>query len=265
MDDRIMNVNRILRLAESLYGEDTRRQIFEPLVADVHHDCAGSPPSLARRTRWWLAVAVTFLLCAPRAFTVRMPRGLWFEVAGRVVLFGALAFALLQYLNGTPATGTRDWLAIVAASLSFVIIPAVWRIRVSALPLRERRTFVTMFIAVIAAVQAILGDGGWGARLTLAATAPFLAVFGWKLRDAERERVSPLAAQPWVRAVMVAAALAVASWPVKLSLGIGLFEPRWDGDRFVIYLLAALVIVTMGRERQEPESTSLHPPRTRST
>ena len=52
-----------------------------------------------------------------------------------VVCFGALAFALQLLVNRRPDTGTRTWLEIAAASLSFVVIPAVWRIRVSAQPL----------------------------------------------------------------------------------------------------------------------------------
>ena len=46
----------------------------------------------------------------------------------------------------------------------------------------------------------------------------------------------------------------IASWPAKLALGVGIFDPRWNGDRFVSYLLAALVIVTMGRRMPEDYS-----------
>ena len=58
---------------------------------------------------------------------------------------------------------------------------------------------------------------------------------------------------------MVAAALTVASVPFKLALGIA----PWDAsrsDRFISYLLAALVVVTMGRDTSDAYS-----PDTRST
>jgi hypothetical protein len=257
-----MDVNRILRLADALYGEDTRRQIFEPLVADLQRELAAHPRLWLR---WRLAVAGAFIQCAPRAFTVGTPRALWFEVAVRVACVGALAFALLQYLNGRPEAGTRSSPALAAAALSFVIIPAVWRIRLSELPPRKQRMMVTWFVALIATVQAVMGEGGWAARLALAAGAPLLALIGWKLRDRERDRTSPLAAHPLVRWVQVAVWLTFATWPAKLALGIRFFDPRWNGDQFVIYLLAGLVIITSGRERRNPGPSPLHPPGTRTT
>ena len=248
-----MDVNRILRLADALYGEDTRRRIFEPLVADLQRELAVHP----RLTfRWRMAVVAAFVQCLPRALTLRMPRALWFEIAIRVLCFGALAFALQQLMNGRP--GTRSWSEMAALSLSFAVIPAVWRIRMSLRPDHERRALAGLFVAVIAVVQASFGEGGWVARLALAAGAPVLALFGWRLRDAERERISPLAANPFIRVVMVAVALTIANVPFDLAIGIS----PWDAPRsrrFISYLLATLVVVTMGRERPEPDSLSIEP------
>jgi hypothetical protein len=249
-----MNVLRILRLADALYGEDTRRRIFEPLAADLQRELAGPDGSPKLTLRWRVAVIAAFVQCTPRAFTNRMPRGLWSEVALCVIGFGALAFAWQQFMNGRSDTGTRTWTEIAAASLSFVVIPAVWRIRVSALLQRKRRTRMLIFVALIAMVQAVFGEGGWAARSGLAASAPLLAFIGWQLRNDERERMSALAANPFIRLVMVASTLMIASWPAKLALGVGILDPRWNGDRFVSYLLAALVIVTMGRRIPEDYS-----------
>jgi hypothetical protein len=66
--------------------------------------------------------------------------------------------------------------------------------------------------------------------------------------------ISALAANPFIRIVMVGSTLMIASWPAKLALGVGIFDPHWNGDRFVSYLLAALVIVTMGRRMPEDYS-----------
>lgn len=251
-----MDVDRILQLAEALYGEDIRRQIFEPLAADLQRELAAHP---TLTLRWRIAVVAAFVQCLPRALTLRMRRGLWLDVAGRVACFGALAFALQQFLNGRSATATQSWTEIAAVSLSFVVIPAVWRIRMSPLPDRERRIIVGLFVALIAVAQAIFGEGGWVARLALAAGTPLLALFGWRLRDPERERISPLAANPFIRTVMVAAALTIASVPFNLALGIA----PWDAsrsDRFISYLLAALVVVTMACGTPDA-----HSPDTRST
>jgi hypothetical protein len=238
-----MDVNRILRLADALYGDDTRRRIFEPLVADLQRELALHPKLTLR---WRIAVLAAFVQCLPRALTLPMPRGLWFDVAIRVAGFSALAFALQQLMNGRPGTGTRSWPEIAALSLSFAVIPAVWRIRTSPLPDRERQVDAGLFVAMVAVVQASFGEGGWVAQLALAAGAPVLALFGWKLHDAERERMSPLAANLFIRIVMVAAALTLASVPFQLALGI---RP-WDAPRsqqFISYLLAALVVGTAGR------------------
>ena len=247
-----MDVDRLLQLAEALYGQDTRRQIFEPLVADLQRELAAHP---TLRLRWRIAVVAAFVQCLPRALTVRMRRGLCLDVAGRVACFGALAFALQQFMNGRPATATQSWTEVAAVSLSFVVIPAVWRIRMSPLPDRERRMIVGLFVALIAVAQAIFGEGGRVARLALAAGTPLLALFGWRLRDPERERISPLSANPFIRIVMVAAALTIASVPFKLALGI----VPWDAprsERFISYLLAALVVVTMGRGARDAHSRS---------
>ena len=251
-----MDVDRILQLAQALYGEDTRRRIFEPLVADLQRELTAHP---RLRLRWRIAVVAAFIQCAPRAFTPRMPRALWLEVAMCVVGFGALAFALQQLMKGPPDTGARTWVEIAAASLSFVVIPAVWRIRVAALPHRDRRMLMMLFVAQIAIVQATFGEGGWAARLALAAGTPLLALFGWRLRDQERERISPLSTNPFIRIVMVAIALTIASVPFKLALGIVPWDAPWS-ERFISYLLAALVVVTMGRGTPDG-----HSPDTRST
>ena len=76
-----MDVTRILRIAEAMYGEDTRRQIFEPLVADLQRELAAHP---TLTLRWRIAVAAAFVQCLPRALTLRMRRDLWFDVAVRV-------------------------------------------------------------------------------------------------------------------------------------------------------------------------------------
>ena len=167
-----MNVLRILRLAESLYGKETRRRIFEPLAADLQRELAGPDGNPQLTLRWRVAVIAAFVQRTPRAFTNRMPRGVWSEVALCVIGFGA----------------------------------------------------------------------------------PLLAFIGWQLRNDERERISALAANPFIRIVMVGSTLMIASWPAKLALGVGIFDPRWNGDRFVSYLLAALVIVTMGRRMPEDYS-----------
>ena len=54
-----MNVLRILRLAESLYGKETRRRIFEPLAADLQRELAGPDGNPQLTLRW--RVAVTWL------------------------------------------------------------------------------------------------------------------------------------------------------------------------------------------------------------
>lgn len=47
---------------------------------------------------------------------------------------------------------------------------------------------------------------------------------------------------------MVAACLEVASWPVKLALGIGLLSPYWASQELLLYTMAWLSVVTLKKQ-----------------
>ena len=239
-----MTGDRILRIARALYGDDTARNIFEPLVADCTREYSSSGSSrVLLRLRWLAAIAQTFVWCAPRALAVRMPTLLLLDVIGCVIAL-PLSALLLQWREiWFEDAGYFGWRLV--ASLSFTVIPIVWRFRVAAIPEHQARGLTRSYVLVLCLAVLVLGYEEWPTRGAQVLGILWLALAGWRLGDPNRTQYLSAVPAFIVRIAMVAACLEVASWPVKFALGIGFFSPYWASQELLLYTMAWLSVVTL--------------------
>jgi hypothetical protein len=64
-------VTLLLRIAEFIYGKQTRLGVFEPMIADWQNE-VGAQSSFAVRVRWWCALLVTMARALPRVVFVNL-------------------------------------------------------------------------------------------------------------------------------------------------------------------------------------------------
>ena len=237
---------RVLRIARALYGDDTARAIFEPLVADCARDCSTSrSPRVLLRLRWLVAAAQTFIWCAPRALAVRMPTLLLLDVIGCAIAFPLVAFMFQWPEVRVAGSGRFGWSSVWVASLSFTVIPIVWRFRVAAIPEHQGRALTRSFVLLLGAIALSLGEGDWPARAAQVVSIVWLAIVGWRLGDPNRPQYFSAVPSFIVRIAMVAGCLLVASWPLKLALGIDFFSPYWPRQELLLYSMAWITAVTL--------------------
>ena len=233
-------MNRILNFARRLYGDDTCRLIFEPLVADGQNDMRGR--SLAGRARWYWAIVSTFVVCAPRATFGNLSARFVIDLTGRAVAFFALAFAL-QWALGTRLDHGRvkAWPPSFATTYFFMIIPVIWRLRREALPVHQQRLLTAGFsTACLVAAWISAAPGVTLAAALLLGTA-WLTFSSWRMFTAITREQEPGGPWPWLVGVYPACAIIIASVPIKLALGIMLWRPWWPGDNTIAYVVGALI------------------------
>lgn len=241
-----MTGNRVLRLARALFGDDTARAIFEPLIADFQRECSTRTASrVLVRLRWLAAIAQTFVWCTPRALAVRMPTLLLLDVIGCAIAFPLVAFIFQWPEVRFAGSGRFGWSAVLVASLSFTVIPIVWRFRAAAIPEHQGRALTHSFVLLLSAIAVSLGEGDWSARAAQAVSIVWLAIVGWRLGDQNRPQYFSAVASFFVKIAMVGGCLMVASWPLKLALGIDLLSPYWPRQELLIYTMAWITVVTL--------------------
>jgi hypothetical protein len=234
----------LLALAERLFGPSVRRDVFEPLLADRQRELANAwPARFTLRLRWAGAITLSFIVCTPRAFVVRMPTPLVLDVIGCAIAL-PLSALLLQWreiwFEDARYFGWR-----LVASLSFTVIPIVWRFRAAAIPEHQARGLTRSYVLVLCLAVLGLGYEEWPTRVAQVLGILWLALAGWRLADPNRAQHFSAVPSFIVKLAMVAACLEVASWPVKLALGIGLLSPYWASQEVLLYTMAWLSVVTL--------------------
>ena len=142
-------------------------------------------------------------------------------------------------------------------ALSFTVIPIVWRFRVAAIPEHQGRALKRTFVLLISVIVLALGVGAWPARAAQVAGMMWLAVAGWRLGDPNLPQYFSAVPSFIVKIAMVAACLTVASWPVKLALGIDLLSPYWQQQQVLMYTMAGMTVVTL--KKRFNDFTSIGP------
>jgi hypothetical protein len=232
--------DRLLKYARNAYGDDTAKQTFEPLVADFQREHATSSRRGLLRLQWLAAIAQTCVWCLPRAFGVRMPAILFFEVACCVIFFPLAALAM-QWREISMQSGYFGWRLV--ASLTFTVIPVVWRFRVAAIDPHRRQALTRSHVLVILAAVLGLGYEQWPTRVAQAAGILWLAIAGWRLGAWQQF------GNGWngtlLKLAGVGGALFVATWPVTLSLGIDRQSLYWQQQQLLSYVMAFMTVVTL--------------------
>ena len=225
-------MNRLLKIVDYWYGEQTRRRVFEPLLADFDNDVRRDR-SLAARVRWWLAVASTLVACVPRSTFGGIPLSLATDLVVRAVGFGGFAVGL----QWGAAQITRDPIHApmsLTTTAPFVILAVIWRIRTSELPMHQRRLLACV-IAGAAALAVSLAADQWIVRLALAFAPLSVGVFGWRLGTRRLPTYSSAVAETWVRVAIIASVLQISVWPLGIALGIG-YNGLWPNHFLVTYI-----------------------------
>src|SRR5689334_6272095 len=119
-------MKHLSRIAEFWLGERTRRDIFDPLLADFDGEVRGDR-SITTRARWWLAVASTFAICIPRQIVTALPLALATDIVLRVIGF-ALASVGVQWLVMTFSPDHGVVPISLMTTLPFALLPVMWRI-----------------------------------------------------------------------------------------------------------------------------------------
>jgi hypothetical protein len=236
---------RILAIARRLYGDDTCRLIFEPLVADRDEELRRR--SLSMRVRWYGAIVSTFVACAPKAAFGGLRSRFVLDLVVRAAAFFALAFALQWGLGAgrvRPHGSVHAWPPSFTTTFLFMLTPMIWRVRAEAIPAHQQRllTFALATACLIAA--GLSAQPGWPMALALLLGTVWLTVSSWKIYASEPVRRSPTG--PWARAVYPGLAIIVAAVPIKLALGIMPWQPWWPGDSLIAYLVGAAIGLTSG-------------------
>ena len=238
------DMTRLLALAERLFGPSVRRDVFEPLVADSDRELANTwPARFTLRLRWAGAIALSFVVCTPRAFAVRMPILLLLDVIGCAIAL-PLSALLLQWREiWFEDAGYFGWRLV--ASLSFTVIPIVWRFRIAAIPEHQARGLTRSYLLVLCLAVLGLGYEEWPTRVAQVLGILWLALAGWRLGDPNRTQYFTAVPSFIVKLAMVAACLTIASWPVKLALGIDFLSPYWQGQAVLVYTMGFMTVLTL--------------------
>ena len=255
-------MSRLLGIVRRVYGDDTCRLIFEPLVADA----LGDRRSVASRARWYAAVASTFVMCLPRATFGRLSRGFVLDLAGRAIAFFALAFALQWSIGARvePQSGAPTWPPAFATTFFFMLTPVIWRLRREAIPIHQQRLLTVAGSALCVGAAWLSASPGPAMGEALLIGTAWLSYSSWRLFDGII-RNDGYASQAFVF-VYPALAIVIASVPVKLALGISLWRPWWPGDNFIPYVVGAVIALSSdlptgeaGYRKLFPDPVSIFP------
>jgi hypothetical protein len=231
----------LLTLAEWLCGEETRRLVFEPMLADRARDLE-SRPSFLHRARWSAAFVLTLLQSLPASAFRRLTVSAWKDLTGRALAFYGLAFALQWFLGARlgPESGAVAWPPSFATTFLFMMMPVIWRIRSIGLPLQQQRLLTCAFAGLCVAGAWWSSTPGLALGAAQFAAAAWLTLSSWRWIDKRSEGVFT----EWFTYVYPAVTLIIASVPIKVALGISLWRPWWPGDSLIAYLVGAVIALT---------------------
>lgn len=235
-------MNRLLSIVDFWYGEGIRRRVFEPLLADFEND-ARRDGSILTRARWWGAIGLTFVSCLPRLTFSSLPPALVLDLCARVTVFGIMGFGLQWLIGGRSSQHCPGlWPPSIATTVPMVIIPVIWRIRTADLALYQRR-LLAITMAAAFALLGVVSSQGWPLAVANAIGSAFLARMAWVSGDPARARQYPSTQEWWFRIVGPAAAIMVATWPIKIALGIR-FLDSLGSYQLVAYGAGALIALS---------------------
>jgi hypothetical protein len=234
-------MKRLIKIVDSWYGEGTRRRVFEPLLADLGSDLQRDR-SLFARARWWWALVSTFIALLPRATFSDVPNALIADLLARAIAFGAVGFGL-QWLVGGAASQQYPglWPPSIATTLPIVVIPVVWRIRTAVLAFYQRR-LLTITVTAMFILLTVISSQAWPLAIANTIGVVLLSWMGWKAGDPDRVLRSPSSQTWWFRIVAPASAILIATWPLKVALGIRLLDTL-GSYQLVAYGAGALIAI----------------------
>ena len=212
-------------------------------------DCAsdlGPSPSLVLQLRWRVAIVVALLCFTPRAAFGNLSRPFVIDVTGRAIAFGALALAL-QVLFGTRSD-VAAWSPSLMTTIPFVVIPVIWRLRLEPIPIHQQRLLTAAFTATCM-IAALMSAPEWPVRAAAMISFVWLGLSGWRIADCHMRQPAwlptPWPPTPWWAIFYPVWAIIVSSWPIKIALGIGLFNPWWPGDNLIAYIVGVLITLSV--------------------
>ena len=224
-------MSRILSIARRVYGDDTCRLVFEPLVADA----LGDRRSVTTRLRWYAAVFATFVVCLPRAVFGGVSRRLATEIVGHATVLSALSFIMQWWLGAYLWPRNGVWPPTLATTLPFIVGVTVFRLRRSERPIHQQRLQAIVFAAACIVAVWISAEPSLTLALAYAFAIVFLAFHGWRLIRIQSQSLF---------GVLVACAIILASFPIKLALGIAIWNAWWPGDNLIPYAIGVVVALT---------------------
>jgi len=236
----------LLAVAEWICGPTARALVFEALAADAQDEMRRSRWPFATRVRWMAAILVAIVTCASRGTFGRLPSSLILDLGKRALTFGTLAYALQWMAAGmTTNRAGAGFPPSIATTVPFLIIPVVWRICVASIPQHQKR-LLSIAVATACIALSISGAESWLVWSGYAAGIAWLTLCGWRLGDPAVAEEYQLLTKTWYRTVMVATALMVAGWTVRLAMQIGLLTPFWPRHQLLIsYMMAAAITLAI--------------------
>jgi hypothetical protein len=137
-----------------------------------------------------------------------------------------------------------------------MLMPVVWRIRVSELQPHQRRLLAAATIAVAVAVTAAAGQT-WVSGISLSAMQIIVSLSGWRLGNPAFYNSPHIKGRHWGQIVMIGSALQISSWPVTVAIGVP-FNRFWPEALFLTYLFGAVMYLSIRhhqRTRPQPASS----------
>jgi hypothetical protein len=116
---------------------------------------------------------------------------------------------------------------------------------VAAIPEHQGRALTRSYIVILCFVVLALGYEEWPTRFAQVLGILWLALAGWRLGDPNRPHYFSAVPAFIVKIAMVAACLTVATWPVKLALGIDWLSSYWQDQQILLYTMAAFTVTTL--------------------
>jgi hypothetical protein len=230
------HMNRLLTLARFVYGDAASRLVFEPLLADAQSEIERARWPILARVRWQIAMIIALVSYSPRMAAVPAP--LLIDLVVRGVIFGGIAIVLQLAFAWSGAPGVP---VSFVSTLPFVVMPIIWRVRVSSLPHYHRRCVAVVITAGGAITMAILSGGALEMRVALAAMAVGVASTGWAMGNPNHGKDGVYVDSVVFQGVKIGSTYYLAGWFPLLASGHSVFDSYWPG-RLVFTQLIGIAI-----------------------
>ena len=184
------------------------------------------------RLRWQLAMIVAMVAYSPRMAAV--PKPLLTDLVARSAVFGAIAIVLQR--SGQPGVPVS-----LGHTLPFIVMPIVWRVRVSSLPHRQRRVVALVITVGSAVAMAAFAGATLEVRAAVAAIAVGVGSIGWRMGDPEYAAHSTVMNSVLVRGLCIGVTYQFAGWFPLLAAGQSLREQYWPGPAMFTYLIGIAI------------------------